>query len=101
MIVVTITLHSAITGRQTELGRLIISNDATGTPTHGNYDVRLGRKGASLERILSAPQRRGRVERHARNALSVWVLVAKALASLRFRGVPAEQAALEEGEANS
>lgn len=79
MIVVTVALHSAINGRVSELGRMVISNDGTGENTHGNYDVRLGRKGASLERVLDQPQRRGRVERHARLAQSVWSLVAKAL----------------------
>lgn len=96
MIVVKVELHSAITGRVTELGCMVISNDGAGTRSHGNYDVRLGRKGASIARILDAPQRRGRVDGHARNALSVWALVAKALTSLRIRGAPSEREVLGE-----
>jgi hypothetical protein len=37
MIVVTMQLHSAITGRQSTLAIVKIANDGTGTPTRGNY----------------------------------------------------------------
>lgn len=84
MIVVTVALHSAVTGRVTELGTMVISNDDTGTETHGNYDVRLGRKGASIERVLDNPLRHGRVERHARLSLNVWKLVSKAIEAVGF-----------------
>lgn len=37
MIVVTIELRSAVTGRVSQLGKIVIANDGTGTPTSGNY----------------------------------------------------------------
>jgi hypothetical protein len=37
MIVVKIELHSAITGRVSRLGEIVIANDGTGTANQGNY----------------------------------------------------------------
>lgn len=93
MLVVKVELHSAITGAVSELGRLIISNDGKSMARSvGNYDVRLGRKGAAENHaILTKPQRQGRVEGHARLSAPVWSLVAKALASIGFRGQPREE----------
>lgn len=83
MLVVKIELHSAVTGQVSELGRMIIANDGTGTPDHGNYNVALGRKGnTSNAAVLERPSRRGRVEKHLRKHLSVWMLVRKALDSV-------------------
>jgi hypothetical protein len=84
MIVVKVELHSAITHRMTELGRLVIANDGTGTFATGNYDAFLGKKGADNAEVLRRPQRTGRIEKHARNSYSVWVLVLKALVALRI-----------------
>jgi hypothetical protein len=100
MIEVTITLHSARTGKSTELGRMLVINDGTGTPARGNYHVMLGRKGANRSRARDNPQRTARVEGHARETLSVWVLVAKALAALRLKG-GMRYAGSEESEALS
>jgi hypothetical protein len=75
MIVVTVELHSAITGRVSRLGGMVIANDGTGSKSRGNYDAQLvSRNGAK--------GRAARVEGHAREALSVWVLVGKAIAAL-------------------
>lgn len=82
MILVKIELHSAVTGKITPLGLMVISNDGTSAnPKRGNYDVRLGRRG-SLGEVFTKPQRTARVEKYPRAAFSVWVLVARALKNL-------------------
>ncbi len=79
MIIVSVHLVSAITGRTTTLGQMSITNDGTSNdPKRGSYEVEVYRKGTLKV------QRAGRVENHARLALSVWSLVAKALKSVRF-----------------
>lgn len=72
MIIVKIELHSAITGKMTELGRLHIVNDGTGDRRRGNYDVT--KFGRHRHRLKTA-----RVENHARLSLSIWKLLRKAL----------------------
>lgn len=86
MIVVKIELHSAVTGQVTELGRMIVANDGTqGNGSVGNYDVYVGRKGVvDNERLLSKPQRKGKILQHKRHSLSVWVLLKKALDVVGF-----------------
>jgi hypothetical protein len=79
MLVVKIELHSAITGKVTEIGRMHIVNDGTGDVERGNYNVELMRRGT--ERKV---QRFGRVTNHARLSYSVWRLVSKALAAVGF-----------------
>ncbi len=75
MIVVKIELHSAITGQTTELGRLHIANDGTGTPERGNYNItKLGKR---CRRLSEA-----RVENHPRKSYSVFRLVRRALEAL-------------------
>lgn len=78
MIVVKIELHSAVTGKTSELGRMVICNDGTAVnPKRGNYTVDLMRRGTT-----DKVQRRSRVEKYPRLAFSVWVLVARALKNL-------------------
>lgn len=79
MIVVKIELHSAVTGRMSEIGRLLIMNTGTGSRRAGNYLVQVLRKG-SPGRV----QRSGRVESHPRLSASVWMLVRKALEATGF-----------------
>lgn len=78
MIVVKIELHSAITGRVTEIGRMHLSNDAVTTSVYGtargSYDVELMRRGTT-----NKVQKRGRVENYPRQAYTVWELVRRAL----------------------
>jgi len=72
MIIVKIELHSAVTGKVTELGRLHITNDGTGTELRGNYHVeKLGKR-----RWLLA---RGRVENWPRKSASIFRLLRRAL----------------------
>lgn len=80
MIIVKIELHSAVTGQVTELGRLHITNDGTGTRERGNYDVERFTKSGG-RRVLS----RGRVENHPRLRMSVFALLCKAVDALRRR----------------
>lgn len=79
MIVVKVELHSAITGQTTELGRMTIINDGTGSNEIGHYDVRTMRKGTK-----NVPNRIGRVEDHKRLTYSIWTLIAKGLRSLKY-----------------
>lgn len=74
MIIVKIELHSAKTGKVTELGRMHISNDGTGDDERGNYRVELMRKGTS-----NKIQRTGCVKEYARNSYTVWELVKRSL----------------------
>lgn len=83
MIIVRVELHSAITGQVSELARMHISNEG-GSPRRGNYAVQTlrGRDKATLDR--GAVQHKGKVLNHARLALHVWHLVAKALAAVGY-----------------
>lgn len=92
MIVVKVELHSAITGRVSELARMVIHN-VGGTRTKGDYGVATfrGRDSESLQAHMVAwlrkeksPQRGGRVEGHARLSEHVWRLVAKALKAVDY-----------------
>lgn len=82
MIVVTVALHSAVTGKETVLGRTIISNVGT-TPNGklGDYEVRVGRKPDALDlgKVYRQPLRRGEVKAYPRLAYNVWRLVIRAL----------------------
>lgn len=78
MIVVTVHLKSAVTGRLTELGRATISNDGTGDASLRNYDAVAYRRGTFT------PIRSGRVERHASRSKPVWTLVVRALRSMGY-----------------
>lgn len=83
---IIVSLLSAITGRETELARMQICNDGTGTGLVGNYDCATlrGRSGVQLDRGVI--QRKGRVEGHRRLDLHVWHLVARALAAMGYSG---------------
>lgn len=85
MIIVRVELHSAITGRVTELARMGISNDGTSeinTKGHYNVETYRGRNAVTLAKRVT--QRAGRVEGHLRHALHVWCLVAKSLKAMGY-----------------
>lgn len=83
MIVVTVALVSAVTNKTSTLAIMVIANDGTGSADAGNYScLQLRAPRFNIE----TPARRGRVEAHRRKALSVWSLVAKALAGLGHGG---------------
>ncbi|MCP2016871.1 hypothetical protein [Qipengyuania citrea] len=87
MIVVKVELHSAITGDQTELARMMIDNIG-GDMKVGDYRARTyrGRSAATLERAMrsGSTTREGTVLGHRRLALHVWHLVAKALTGMGY-----------------
>lgn len=77
MILVKIELHSAITGKVTELGRMQISNTGHATkenPKRGDYEIELMRKGTK-----DKVQKRGLVRDYPRESYTVWELVRRAL----------------------
>jgi hypothetical protein len=92
MIVVKVELHSAVTGRTTELARAIIHN-VGGNTTYGNYEAFTcrGRSAADLSRSMKAiftgeqqAVHRGKVENHPRLSQHVWNLVAKSLTAMGY-----------------
>lgn len=88
MIVVKIELHSAITHKITEIGRMYICNDGTCIdPSKGNYDVYVNRKGSKKipnPLIKENPKylRKGKVLNYPRLSYNVWKLIARALKSV-------------------
>lgn len=74
MLIIKIELLSANTGKTTEIGRMHIVNNATGTYKHGNYDVEIMRRGTT-----NKVQRRGSVTDYPRQSYTVWELVRRAL----------------------
>ena len=87
MIVVRVELHSAITGKKSELARMIVDNIG-GTRQSGNYRCRAlrGRSSDALDR--REVQREGRVNDYPRLQLHIWNLIARALSSMGYGGKP-------------
>jgi hypothetical protein len=77
MIVVKVELHSALTGKVSEIGRMHIFNVASGTRTRRDYGVKVFRRG-TLDRV----QKTGEIKAHPSLSASVWTLVRKALQSV-------------------
>jgi hypothetical protein len=84
MIIVSVTLHSAVSGERTELARMVIANDGKGADAVCHYDGETyrGRDGAALDRRVV--QRRGRVAGYRRNDLHVWNLVTFMLRNMGY-----------------
>ncbi|WP_446653070.1 hypothetical protein [Blastomonas sp.] len=88
MIVVPITLWSAITGQVENLGTVVIDNIG-GTHQRGNYRVRAYAKGADAIGVVQMvatkkPIREGKVFGHRRIAEPVGNLIAKALKEMGY-----------------
>ena len=87
MIVVKVELHSAITGQQSEIARMVIDNIG-GDETRGDYRCRTYRgrdeRSLTLAMLRNNTTREARVHGHRRLALHVWHLVAKALIALEY-----------------
>ena len=85
MIVVSIDLHSAVSGEKSNLGTVIIDNIG-GSKSRGNYRVRAYRKGHDpYKDPRKGVIRDGRVYDHARLREPVGNLVAKALKELGYK----------------
>lgn len=85
MLVVRIELVDANTGKVSELSRMLIANDGTGTRAVGNYDVRLSDAGVTDNRkVWESYARKGRVEQHDRRFEPLWTLVRRAIAGVDY-----------------
>lgn len=84
MIVVRVELWSAVTGQKTELARMEICNDETGTMRRRNYITRTltGRSTVALDKRVT--QREGKVTNWPAEAVHVWNLVGTALAGMGY-----------------
>lgn len=89
MLVIRVELHSAITGKITEIARMILYNDGTGSAERGSY------KGKAVKGNTDGPMapavihqrkalREGVVLDYARQRLHVWHLVSRMLASMGY-----------------
>lgn len=94
MIIVKVELHSAVTGKTTELARMMIAN-VGGTDAKGNYEcvTYRGKSKDALDKAQMAHHvsngqkgftRTGEVKDHPRWAEHVWNLVAKALVGMGY-----------------
>jgi hypothetical protein len=83
MIIVRVELHSAITGKTTELARMHLCN-AGGSDTVRDYDVRTLRGRSTRALDAGLVQRKGKVLGHPSLAVHVWNLVARALAAMGY-----------------
>lgn len=85
MIVVRVELHSAVTGRVTELARAEICNDGDGTLEKGNYTCRALRGRSTEDLDQRRIQRYGEVRDYPRQKIHVWNLVARALMAMGYK----------------
>ncbi|KIZ39056.1 MULTISPECIES: hypothetical protein [Rhodopseudomonas] len=94
MIVVRVELHSAISGKVTEIARMLICNIG-GTNRRGNYQVETlrGRDKEALDR--RSVNRKAVVTNYPRLDLHVWHLVARALLNMSYAD---EKSALTESQ---
>jgi len=95
MIVIKIELHSAITRKVTEIGRMVIFNDGMGTRTKGDYEANVIRKPTAKGldwddqmhdtlRNRAQATRTSRVENYSRLSRPVWDLVTLALKNMGY-----------------
>jgi hypothetical protein len=94
MLVVRVELHSAVTGKTTEIARALIYNDGGGDSDHGNYKAFTfkGRDGVAwtrehIHKALNAKKtlRDGVVMNYPRKSLHVWNLVYRALKGMGYQ----------------
>jgi hypothetical protein len=74
MIVVKVELWSAVTGKHTEIGRMTITNQGTGTRERGNYVAKVMRRGSDYK-----VQREVEIKNYPRLGYQIWKLVSLAL----------------------
>jgi len=90
MLVVRVELHSAVTGKVTEIARMLLFNDGTGTRDTGNYKGKVVR-GDTEEHMAPAviyqrkSLREGEVKDYPRLKLHVWNLVTRMLTSMKYK----------------
>lgn len=79
MIVVKIELHSALTGKVTQLGQMHIANDGSGTEDVGNYVGTVFRK-PDFKQVT----RTAGIAGHRRRQLTVWHLIGRMLKQMGY-----------------
>ena len=84
MIIVRVELLSAITGKTTELARMHITNDGTGTANCGNYNARTYRGRCTDDLDRGTENRVTRITNYPRKAIHVWNLVVRALKAMEY-----------------
>lgn len=84
MLIVRIELHSAVTGQVSEIARMEIVNDGTGTQTRGNYKCRVLRGRCAAEFNRRTVAKSGKVNNYPRLRLHVWNLVCCALDAIGY-----------------
>jgi hypothetical protein len=91
VLVVRVELHSAITGKVSEIARMRLWNDGTGTSERGSYSGtthkgRIERPGYLAGYGTQGPvMRTARVEGYPRQSKHVWNLVAKMLHNMGYK----------------
>lgn len=92
MLVVRVELHSAITGKISEIARMIIANDGTGTPKKGNYWGNAAKGIIQGDHMIppaimhaSRSMRQGKVQNYPRASKHVWNLVARMLKAMDYK----------------
>jgi hypothetical protein len=86
MLVIRVELHSAITGKVTEIASMRIANTGTGTAQRGNYTGATIRKGSSpLDRRYALVLKYGEVFNYPRASKHVWNLVARMLSTMGYK----------------
>lgn len=91
MLTVRVELTSAITGEVSEIARMIIANDGSGTPQRGSYWGQAAKGVIKGDRMIpyaivheSRLLREGEVKNYPRRSKHVWHLVARMLKSMRY-----------------
>lgn len=92
MLVVRVELHSAITGKISEIARMIIANDGTGHGSSGNYWGRAAKGVIEGDTMIppaimhdSRKLRHAEVKEYARKSLHVWNLVSRMLSAMGYK----------------
>lgn len=85
MLIITIDLYSAVTGKRKNLGTLMIANDGTGTNSRGNYYAHAFRAGTELKELRNKkPIRKSKILNYPRLTAPVWSLIAEALKGMGY-----------------
>lgn len=86
MLIVRVELHSAVTGKVTEIARMMIANDDSGTEATGHYtgETYRGTDATALNR--KSVNLTGRVVNFSRRNKHVWNLVGRMLHSMGYGG---------------
>jgi hypothetical protein len=91
VLVVRVELHSAITGKVSEIARMLIANDGTGTTQKGNYWGRTADGVVEGDHMIPAAIMHDSRKidhdevRHYSRSLPVWNLVSKMLKNMGYK----------------